>query len=252
MRFIKRLNNIFYKRQKRVAVFIVNYNMNERADALFEYLAKNETWPHDVYLIDNGSNITKPSEYTNVFIKENIQTTNGWLEGLKVADLKLFDYFAYMFIITSAEFNSSSKKPISSMIRKLIEDANAVGVHASLTKNSTTGWTHLIHRERYRGFRQTHFIDNICSLYRADWFNSIGRFDKNLVFAWGIDLETGYTARKQKRTLWIDEDIQVSKETNIGYKMNRMNMKATERSKLAKENMDNILSAKYGKTISGK
>jgi hypothetical protein len=29
-------------------------------------------------------------------------------------------------------------------------------------------------------------------------------------------------------------------------------MKATERSKLAKENMDNILSAKYGKTISGK
>lgn len=247
MNLIKKFNNIFYKKQKRVAVFIVNYNMNERADALYEYLSVNETWPHDIYLIDNGSDITIPSKYTNVSINKNVQTTNEWLKGLEASDRKLFQYFAYMFVITSAEFTPSSKKPITSMIRKLIEDENAVGVHASLTKDSTTSWTHLIHRPGHTGFRETHFIDNICSLYRADWFNSIGRFDANLIFAWGIDLETGYIARKQERTLWIDEDIQVRKETNIAYKMNRMHMKATDRSKLAKKNMDDILSAKYGK-----
>lgn len=165
---IKKLKNIFYKKQKRVAVFIVNYNMNERADALYKYLQEKEIWPHDIYLIDNGSDITPPSQNTNVFIKKNVQTTNGWLEGMKFADKKSFDYFAYMFIITSAEFTQKSEKPISSMIRKLIEDENAVGVHASLTKNSTTAWDHLIHRAKHKGFRQTFFIDNICSLYKAD------------------------------------------------------------------------------------
>ena len=43
---------------KKVAVFIVNYNMPERVDALFYYLKRNETWPIDIYLIDNGSDIT--------------------------------------------------------------------------------------------------------------------------------------------------------------------------------------------------
>ena len=67
-----------------------------------------------------------------------------------------------------------------------------------------------------------------------------------IYFRLGIDLETDIS-RENKRTLWIDEDIQVRKETNIGYKMDRMHMKATDRSKLAKKNMDDILSAKYGK-----
>lgn len=230
----------------KVAVFIVNYNMNEKADALFEYLQENETWPHDIYFIDNGSNLTKPSKYTNVFIKDNVQTTEGWLKGLEQSDKKLWNYFAYMFLITSTEFTKESSKPITSMVQKLIEDKNAVGVHASLTQDSTTNWEHLKNRGSYQHFRQTFMIDNVCSMYRTDWFNSIGRFDKRLTFAWGIDVETCYIARKQKRTVWVDEDIQVRKITNIGYKMERMNMTSSDRTKLAKENMDSVMIPKYG------
>ncbi len=150
-----------------------------------------------------------------------------------------------MFLITSTEFTEKSGKPITSMVQKLLEDENAVGVHASLTKDSTTAWEHLKSRGS-ETYRETWFIDNICSLYRADWFNSIGRFDSKLTFAWGIDLETGYIARKQGRTLWVDESIEVKKVTNIGYKMERMNMSREDRTSLARENMDKILNIKYG------
>jgi hypothetical protein len=230
---------------KKVAVFIVNYNMNEMADNLYLYLKENETWPMDIYYIDNGSDIKNPSKHTNVFIENNVQTTNGWLTGLAQSDKKYYNYFAYMFLITSTQFVSNSKKPITSMVQKLIEDENAVGVHASLSKDSTTAWEHLKNRGT-NDFRQTWFIDNICSLYRADWFNSIGRFDKDLIYAWGVDLEAGYIARKQGRTLWVDERIQVRKKTDIGYKMKRMNMKAEKRVKLASKNMSDVLSQKYG------
>jgi hypothetical protein len=89
-------------------------------------------------------------------------------------------------------------------------------------------------------------IDNISSLYRADWFDSIGRFDPELIYGWGIDLETCWLAHKAGRTLWVCEDAPVRKTTNIGYAMNRMNMSAEDRSKLAYRNMVDVLNRKYG------
>lgn len=236
---------IFKKFLPRVALFIVNYNMPERTDKLVEYLHKNVKCRFDLYVIDNGSDICLPSKYTNVFIKNNVQTCNGWLMGLSEADKSGKDYYAYGFIITSASFISQSVDPITPLLEKLVNDSNAIGVHPSLNKNSTTAWTHLKCRGT-NALRRTWMIDNILSLYRADWFNSIGRFDKNLIYAWGIDLETCYLARKQSRSIWIDDRIQVEKITDIGYSMNRMNMNADERRKLAKENMDEVLSKRYG------
>ena len=101
----------------------------------------------------------------------------------------------------------------------------------------------------YRGEkkpRRTHHIDNIAALYRASWFDSIGRFDDQLTMAHGIDLETCWKARKQNKTLWIDERVQIEKISNIGYLMERMNMSADERVKLARAEMDSVLAPRYG------
>ncbi len=89
-------------------------------------------------------------------------------------------------------------------------------------------------------------IDNIASLYRADWFDSIGWFDPALVYAWGIDLETCYKARMQRRDLFVDERVRVKKITDIGYKMNRMGMTAEQRQERAGANMAAVLSSRYG------
>lgn len=229
-----------------IAVFIVNYNMPERAEA-YRHLEKFSKWPIDIYLIDNGSDLKKPAKHSNVFIGKNIQTCRGWLEGLKFAKQSDKKYFAYMFLITSTNFVDEAD-PISPMVKFLIKNKNAVGIHPALTKESTTNWTHLITRGGQKP-RQTWMIDNIASLYRADWFDSIGWFDANLIYAWGIDLETCYIARKQKKSLWVDERVKVTKITNIAYKMKRMNMSAQKRSKLAGENMNKILSEKYGKNF---
>ena len=230
---------------KKIAIFIVNYNVPERADKLYEYIKRNVKYPVDVYVIDNGSDLVPPSKYTNVTIKKNIQTTGGWLKGLEASDKKPYRYFAYMFLITSAEFGEKSKDPVESMALFLKNTPQAVGIHPSLSKDSTTYWEHLKNRKG-EGFRRTWFIDNIASMYRADWFNEIGRFDKDLIYAHGIDLETGYLARKAGFSIWIDENIEVKKVTDIGYKMKRMNMSAEDRRKLAWDNTVEVFSKKYG------
>lgn len=228
----------------RVACLITNYNMPERTDALVGYIKKNvKTYPVDVIVVDNGSDLVKPSKYTKVRLEKNVQTTGGWLAGLESLDRQ---YFAYWFLITSTEFvYGKSYDPLMPMVTKLNNDEQAVGVHNALTADSTTAWTHLVTQGGI-GCRQTWFIDNISSLYRADWFDSIGWFDKRFTYAWGIDLETCYLARKQDRTLWVCEDAKVKKVTDIGYKMDRMNMSAERRRELARHNMIDVLTEKYG------
>lgn len=227
----------------RVAAIITNYNMPERTDALVRYIRRYVRVLVDVIVVDNGSDLVKPSKYTTVQLEKNVQTTGGWLAGLESLDRQ---YFAYWFLITSTEFvPGQSFDPLMPMVAKLQNDDQAVGVHNALTHDSTTAWKHLYTRGGI-GCRQTWMIDNISSLYRADWFDSIGRFDANLIYGWGIDLETCFIARKQNRTLWVCEDAKVKKVTDIGYTMDRMNMSAEDRRIKARENMSGVLRLKYG------
>jgi len=150
-----------------------------------------------------------------------------------------------MFLITSAEIPNQDNDIIGTLASTLKDDKQAVGVHPALTADSTTAWNHLITTGK-SGIRKTWMIDNIASMYMADWFDDIGRFDPDLIYGWGIDLETSWKAREQRRTLWINEDVYVKKITDIGYDMNRMNMSAQKRRQVASDNMRDVLSRKYG------
>lgn len=227
----------------KVAVVIVNYNMPERADALAEHIRACVRWPHDLIVVDNRSDLVPSARSTNVRLTHNVQTTGGWLAGLDYADDLGGDYLAYWFLITSAEFVDDSD-PLTPMAQLLMDDENAVGAHPALTPDSTTAWKHL--HARGGPMRRTWMIDNIASLYRASWFDAIGRFDPAMSMAWGIDLETCWLARSQDRSLWVHEGVQVKKVTDIGYTMNRMNMSADARRSLAGAEMAEVLGRKYG------
>lgn len=231
-------------RIKKVAAFIVNYNMPERATALAEHIKERSNWAVDVYLIDNGSDLVEPSPLTNIKIEKNVQTTNGWLAGLNEIDKRGKRYFAYWFLITSARF-VDDRDVLSPMAQFLFENKNAVGIHPALTPESTTVWKHLYSRGTSAP-RQTKHIDNIASLYRADWFDEIGRFDPALTMAHGICLETCWKARRQGRSIWVDERVSIEKITDIGYSMNRMHMSAERRRELARAEMDKVLIPRYG------
>lgn len=238
----------------RIAIILPNYNMPEAVEHMGRYLEENAEWPHDFIVVDNGSDLIMPSPYTRVRLPKNVQTTGGWLAGLQMADdlakARQEPYLGYIFTITSASFDRRVRKcPISPMAKLLLGVEKAVGVHAALTVDSTTAWHHLVTRHVKRADpkpRRTWMIENIWALYRASWFDRVGRFDPALTFAWGCDLETSYIARQQGRSLWIDERVLVRKVTDIGYEMDRMNMTADERQFRARTEMAHILTKKYG------
>jgi len=67
--------------------------MPERTNALVKYIHNHaQVFPVDVIVVDNGSDLVKPSKYTTVRLEKNLQTTGGWLAGLDSLDQQ---YFAY-------------------------------------------------------------------------------------------------------------------------------------------------------------
>ncbi len=225
-----------------VAAIIVNYNMPEKCNAICEHLLRLVKWPMFLIVVDNGSDLVEPSKYTSLQLPENVQTTGGWLAGLERA--REYDPMAYWFLITSAEF-SGEYDPLAPLADLMLDNSQVVGVHPALTEESTSAWKHLFKRNGDLP-RRVWMIDNIASLWKADWFDRVGGFDPEMKYGWGIDLELSYKAREQDRALYVHEGCQVKKTTDIGYAMERMNMSADERRLLAGANMIQILKQKYG------
>jgi len=236
--------------EHKTAIIIPNYNMPERTDALVEYIQGHAKAPYDLLVVDNGSNLVPPSKYTNVFIEENCQTTCAWLRGLEFADeCAAFcgeSYFAYMIMITSAEFVKESGDPLTPLVELLAEKPNAAVVHAALTKDSTTALAEQMMDRGTGQPRRTYLVDNIAALWRANWLNSIGRFREELTMGWGVLPETCWKARRDRKTIWIHEGTLIKKVSNIGYTMGRMNMTAKERARLASAEAQRILEPIYG------
>ncbi len=234
----------------KVAVILTNYNMPERANALRAYVAVHAEWPLDFIMVDNGSDLVEPSQYTSLRLGQNIQTTGGWLMGLEYSDYLARKngepYFAYWIMGTSMEFVEESLDPLTPLATLLVKRPDAVAVHAALTEDSTTAHTNMWERPQAHGPRQTFRMDLLATLIRADWLNDIGRFDPDLTYAWGVPQETCWKARKQTRSLWIHEGTKIKKVSDIGYTMGRMNMTRVERGDSALAEKTSVLAKKYG------
>jgi glycosyltransferase involved in cell wall biosynthesis len=232
----------------KVAVIIPTYNMPERTGAIVDHLLKHSSNHIEIIVVDNGSIPEYRYKPASVFLRDNVQTTNGWLAGLCHADAlerkfnKSFD--AYLIGITSTDIPEESGDVIGKMLEFMNKTYNAVACSPALTPDSTTSWEHM--KVAGTGWRKTWMLDNIFTLYRAAWFNEIGRFDPDFVYAWGSDLETSRIARTEKKSMWICDDIQVRKVTDIGYTMDRMGMTSEDRRVLARKNMDDVMTDKYG------
>ena len=83
-------------------------------------------------------------------------------------------------------------------------------------------------------------------MYRADFFDVVGGYDKNLIIGWGMDMELSWKARLLGRTIWISEACKMHKERSVAAFMGRWHETPLEREELGRNEMDAVLGAKYG------
>ena len=230
----------------RTAIIICNYNMPERTDALCEHILETVKVPYDLIVVDNGSDLVPPSEYTTLHLPDNKQTGGGFLAGLANADV-IGEYKYYWLMITSAEFIREDKRdPLPILIDVMNKDGMAYAVQPSIHFTSKEAWSKWLEPRKKKIARRIWGVDYISTLFRAEYFNAIGRFRKELPMMWGTIGECNYKARKAGYHIYVHDGYTMRKITDIGYTMNRMNMSSVERRDKATREANAILEPIYG------
>jgi len=229
------------------AIIICNYNMPERTDALVEHIYDTVKLPYEMIVVDNKSDLVKPSKYTTVQLNKNAQTTGGFLAGLDYADQMDKNFFAYWLFITSAEFKNDPRDPLEILMNLMLKDKKTYAVSPAMTFN-TSAWEYWM-RPKGTKPRRVYGVDYIAALINAEKLNAIGGFRKELTFMWGVMGECNMLARKNGWHIYVHDGYVMHKETNIGYKMARMNMTAKDRVRLATEEKESVLKKIYGENF---
>jgi len=235
-----------------VAIVISNYNMPERADDLAAWFESTTRWPHDLLVVDNGSDKVPIPTRTNLGWRDNVGPAGVWRIATtyaeRLARKRGVPHLGYLLCSTSTAIPESQRERdlITPLAALLEADPNAVFVHPAYTPDTESYFRHMVDGGS-GGPRRLGFCESQCGLVRADWFHAIGGYDPDFQLHWGVDIDLCVQAQRQGRGVWLHEGVHVRKEESRGYTSGRYEMSAEERAQRALTQMDAILMRKYGR-----
>lgn len=231
----------------RVAAIIPARDVSELVDAMVERIQKTVV-SLDIIVVDDDSQPGKKSKYTALSLHKNLRPNRTRRMGLHYADYLGHEYFGYWMMATSALLPDEPEDLLLPLVSFLSETPDAVCVQPAYSADSRAPWAKLLGDRGTGKPRQVWTIEFVAALYRADWFNAVGRLGPEWILGWGTDLELSYKARMQGRSLWVHEGLTLKKDSYIAHEMDgqRRERTADEYWTDARGEMKRVLEMKYG------
>ena len=235
-----------------VAIIISNYNMPERTDELAAWFESTTRWPHDLLVVDNGSDKVPIPARATLAWRHNVGPAGVWRIATtyaeRLARKRGVPHLGYLFCCTSTAIPERQRERdlITPLAELLESDPNAVLAHPAYTADTESYFRHMVDGGS-GGPRRLGFCEMQCGLVRADWFHAIGGYDPDFQLHWGVDIDLCMQAKRQGRGVWLHEAVHVRKEESRGYTSGRYEMSAEQRAERALAEMDAILLRKYGR-----
>lgn len=163
-------------------VIILNHNLPELTDSLYHELKQFEGDHYDLMIMDNGSRIKYRSQYTSLFLEENI----FWGGALNVAFQIILDepgYDSLLFLNNDIELNGNG---FVDKLRDIIFNQDYAILSPCLA-----GAPQPFRQMQCWGnqeVRTVKWIDMMAPIFRRDVIELIGQFDSRLNYGWGQPL----------------------------------------------------------------
>lgn len=227
----------------KTGIVICSYNMPEYTDALAAHIIASVAQPYDLMVFDNGSDLAAPSKYTTHREPQNIQMVPGFMKALDLLTAQ-GGYEYYWLLTTSCRFDNEDKRDPLELLLPTLALPDTYSIQPSLITDYGAWKDYLAPISG--GLREVHSTDIVCSLFRADHFDGLGRWNEKLTYGWGVAAEIYYKARKAGLRTFTHDGYVMYHDTAIGYRMERMKMPTEERARLASEQADAVLDPIYG------
>ena len=183
----------------RVATIILNRNLPEPTDRLYEHLLHYDQDHVDIYVLEAGSDPSNLSQYCTWYAKDPQVIKHGlrYLRGMNYALLNLFQdglwtkYDAFFLLTNDTELN---KRETIAPLLNVLDKHKFVGILSPcsrrwgerlLLKQQSTKYFWFIHNHAY--FLRKEFIEDLCNNYKPYKINFL--FDGSNFRGYGSEIE---------------------------------------------------------------
>lgn len=223
------------EREYMISIVVINYNMPEATDRHVEFIRSHTNIEHELIVVDNGSDLMPPSQYTNVWIPKNKDTLGGWYSGLNFSRGD-----AVWFLSTSTVFIDTNKDILFEMSSLLKGDTVCV----CSNWQGARAVTHLQHGTFSDEPHPIKFIGPMA-MWDRRWLKH-NLPDPRLSTGWGTDFEMSYFLRQSNKNAVICPSVKMEVKEGIMYEMKRGHSTLDARRIYARKQMYDVLSEKYG------
>jgi GT2 family glycosyltransferase len=214
-----------------IAIVVLNYGTTNLTDDLAFYLIHHLNYPNKkVYVVDNGS--PAPPGLTTHALAENLGFTRGMYEAYCVASAE-DDYDAYWFLNSDVGFEYGNH-----VLLHLVDVLFASDSYAQISPQHNS--PHSFMEDAYAEAQAVPYLEATATLIKASTIRSLGFWDLDLTYGWGVDYDYGYRVRKAGLLNIL------TNRARITHKEHQSIADLPDYINKASAEMNHILRAKYG------
>ena len=242
----------------RMAVIMVNYNMDHVIRQNINYLHRAVKYPFDIFIVDQSSDDKwrfKAKENENIIqanLNYNFRAPLAYNMCLKLADSyaewnQTPEYKYYLVCATSGLMDPEGNKEediYTPCIEFLEENEDAVMIQPAYQAESQAMNAHIFNTGSVKPRKVMHF-EYLLSVFRGDWLREQNGWNTAMLIH-GQDLWFSYLARMEGKTMWVHEGFEIKKEEHNSYNSGRMSDNPGSRSANAMETL-----IPFGQTMLG-
>jgi len=196
----------------KTCAFILNCNLPDYTDTLFESLKPYERYDYDLFVIDNGSSDTGKSKHTSFELGENVYFGGGFNAAMQYT-LENKKYDSMLFLnndLTVHPYNF-----VRSLREEMFEEVfmDKVGYQEikydivapsfyNIEAKQQCFWK-TMHSYCDGSIREVPFIDFQCPLISRRLLEEIKEIHQSLIMGWGVDFMFALTAKDKGWKLGI-------------------------------------------------
>ena len=180
----------------KTAAFILNHNLPDYTDMLYESLKPYERTDYDLFVIDNGSSKEGKSKHTSLELEENVYFGGGFNAAMQYT-LDNKEYDSMMFFnndITVHPYNF-----VKALKEEMLSGYDIVSPSFyNVEPNKQCHWKSM-HSWSAKSTRPVDYIDFQCPLISRRLLEEVKEISSDLLYGWGICF---YFALLAKQKSW--------------------------------------------------
>ena len=167
----------------KTAAFILNHNLPDYTDMLYESLKPYEKTDYDLFVIDNGSSKEGKSKHTSLELEENVYFGGGFNAAMQYT-LENKEYDSMMFLnndLTVHPYNF-----VKALRGEMLSGYDIVSPSFyNVEPNKQCHWRSM-HSWSAKDTRPVDYIDFQCPLISRRLLEEVKEIDGDLMYGWGV------------------------------------------------------------------